>query len=264
MSNQTLENVPDVETPPETVDPALASSVTNNTKLDTENEPSDTGQLDEAVDPADAQEYVEEVVDPCPKCGVGRHPDFPMCRACGYYEKLDTFVEVDEDDPHSDPFAKSPEKGVPQWAIILIVISVLVIVESFVAAFTLQLNSVPRMVWSLVQLGIGTILVLVAHGRATFMTLMNDSDSEIGDCVIRPTRIWAPVAAELPKTLPWVAMMTSGMMAILMSVMIIRSIPYNKLFETDAPPLKQRRSLVKAISNRAQGGVGNGNGRGDE
>ena len=46
-------------------------------------------------------------------------------------------------------------------------------------------------------------------------------------------------------------MVASGIVAVLLSLCLIRSIPFNKLFETDAPPPKAP-NLAKAIADRAK------------
>jgi hypothetical protein len=211
-------------------------------------------EVDTIPEPTDAEpeSQTAEVVDPCPKCGVARNPDYAMCRSCGFYERLNTFVEVDADDP--DEIISSADPGgfkMPSWGWILIGIQVFILLESLFVMLNVPNMHIVRIVWSLAQLTLGFIAVLTAHGRATFMSIMADAETDIGDFLVRPIKLWGIVLAEMPKNFIWVAMGTSGLMAMLMSIVVIRSIPYNKLFETDAPPPKAP-SLAKAIADQAK------------
>jgi hypothetical protein len=188
----------------------------------------------------------------CRHCGAPREPDYPMCRKCGYYEKLNTFVEVDQIDVEKGASGPPARASLPRWAWILLGILLVILIESIAVTLVWPVNSLPRMIWSLAQLSLGLILAMVAHGRATFIAIMANSENEIGDCVIRPLRIWSFVSAELPRTLPWVAMGSGGLLGLLLSVFLIRSIPYNVLFETDGPPPKIKHRLAAAIVEQAK------------
>jgi hypothetical protein len=195
---------------------------------------------------------VDPSVKVCRHCGAPRELKYPMCRQCGFYELLNTFVEVDQIDIDDEGSIRPQSTGMPKWAWILMAILFAILMESVAVTFMWPRNSFPRMIWSLSQLAIGLIVALVAHGRATFISIMENSDNEIGDAIIRPLRVWSCVFGELPKTLMWVAMGSGGILAFLLSIFLIRSIPYNVLFETDAPPPKQTRNLANAIAEQAQ------------
>ena len=194
---------------------------------------------------------IEEVVNPCLKCGVEKDPDFPMCRSCGYYETLDTFVEVDDDNPDAIVGADSGGFRIPTWGWTLIAIQVAIILESLFVTFNFASGSVVRTAWSITQLLLGLGVALAAHARATFLNVMEDAEADIGDFVMKPFKVWGAVISALPKSFPWLAMVTSGVLAVLLSLCLIRSIPFNKLFETDAPPPKAP-NLTKAIADQAR------------
>lgn len=229
------------------VDPDEVENTTHNDATSTS---PDVATDSEAEDQLEDVE-IEEVVNPCLKCGVEKDPDFPMCRSCGYYETLDTFVEVDDDNPDAIVGADSGGFKMPTWGWTLIAIQVVIILESLFVTFNFASGSVVRTAWSLAQLLIGFCVALAAHARATFLNVMEDAEADIGDFFMKPFKVWGAVIGGLPKSFPWLAMVTSGLMAVLLSLCLIRSIPFNKLFESDAPPPKAP-NLAKAIAEQAK------------
>ena len=206
-----------------------------------------TDEQFEGVDETDA----EEVVDPCVKCGVGKDPDYPMCRSCGYYETLDTYVDVDSDDPDLMPGMQQSKFKVPTWVYVVPGVQILLIAESLFVTFNLSSGNPIRMIWSIVQLALGFTTALVAQGRATFLSVMEDADSDMGDFVMKPFKVWGVIVSKLPDTSVWLGAVLSGVMAMILSLAVIQSIPFHKLFETDAPPPKAP-NLAKAIAEQAK------------
>ena len=140
-----------------------------------------------------AAETPKEVVDPCLKCGVEKDPDYPMCRACGYYSTLDTYVDVDEDDPDLIlGMENSNGFEMPTWGWVLIGIQFIILLESLFVTINFPNGHIVRTVWSIAQLAIGFSVALSAHARATFLSVMEDADSDIGDFVLKPFKVWGP------------------------------------------------------------------------
>ncbi|MEZ6116869.1 MAG: hypothetical protein R3C28_09900 [Pirellulaceae bacterium] len=194
----------------------------------------------------------QPVVNPCPQCGTGRD-NYPVCRSCGWYELINSYVEIDAQMEFGDGQMDQPQPfRVPYWAYGLGGILCLIFVESIVAAVILPLNHPHRMIWSVVQLFFGLIAVVAGQLRAAFLSTMDNADAELNDCIMHPIKVWSAVTKRLPKTVSWLALGSGGLLAVVMSLFVIRSIPYDKIWETDGPPPKVKDKLIGAIADAAK------------
>ena len=103
----------------------------------------------------------------CEKCAAPIKSDVvTICRSCGWYASLGTFVELDPNwetytDEAAEPAAAEPQKShlrvwldlMPRWGWVIIASVLAVVVESVVARFATPAGSSLRTTWSLSQLG---------------------------------------------------------------------------------------------------------------
>lgn len=184
----------------------------------------------------------------CEKC---RKPvaDFAACPHCGYYAQLGQYVEIDcEMEGHGE--MRPPERfKLPRWAYLLIAVNVALLVESIAAAIFLPIDSVERLALSVAHLGIGILCMLLAHAKASLLAMMDDIDTTIVDCIASPPKIWESVVSRLPDSHAVITTFLSGGFAVLMSLAILRTIPYSQLWESDAPMPRYESLLSKVVRN---------------
>jgi hypothetical protein len=162
---------------------------------------------------------------------------------------LDQFVDIDlavegliEDEASQAKFV------MPKWAYVLGVVNLLVVAESIAIAAYLPIDSTERLGLSLAHLMLGALALLVCHARASFLTMLEDVSLGVADCIAWPPRAWETVLVRLPDTRRMLYVSSAGLTAMLMSLCVIRAVPYSQLWSSDEPPPKYDSLLAKAIS----------------
>jgi hypothetical protein len=200
----------------------------------------------------------------CEKCDAPRTNDVvSICRRCGWYASLGTFVELDpiwetEQDDESAA-AQQPEstnlldlvKRIPRWAWVIIASAMGVIVESVVARLVTPDGSGSRTAWSLVQLTIG--FAAVASGHVINFLILAADDAEVGllDLLLKPIKLWTRTFRNLPGRLWLVDAAVCGLVAAIMSFLVIGGLPYERLWDwgvKEAP----KQDLMGAVMNRVK------------
>jgi hypothetical protein len=200
----------------------------------------------------------------CEKCNAPMKSDaVAVCRGCGWYARLGMFVEVDEKwetayntEQQAAPAPRPSHWKVwfdmlPRWSWVILGTLLVIVVESIVVRLVTPAGSGLRTAWSLSQLAAGILAFLCTH-IFNFVALSAD-DAEFGvlDLLLKPVKLWIYAARELPKRL-WVAnSAASGIMAALMSVLVIGGIPYERFWDWGfEAPVKQE--LKGAVIDRVK------------
>ncbi|HEY3395972.1 MAG TPA: hypothetical protein VGK58_24935 [Lacipirellulaceae bacterium] len=211
--------------------------------------------------PAEASEWTGPR---CEKCEAPLKSDVvTICRKCGWYPSLGTFVEVDPncetEDETDSAVPRAPKKShlrvwldlMPKWSWVIIGTALGVIVESVVARLVTPAGSSIRTIWSLTQL-FGGVLVFISCHIFNFMVLAaEDADFGVMDLLLKPLKLWIRAVRELPKRL-WVSnTAANGIVAAAMAVLVIGGIPYERFWDWgfDAPV---KQELMAAVMDRAK------------
>lgn len=200
----------------------------------------------------------------CEKCAAPTKSSIvTICRKCGWYASLGTFVELDPDwegamdtSASAEPVAQPSHLRVwldlmPRWAWVIVASVFVVIVESVVARFATPADSSLRTTWSLCQLAIGILAIAGCH-IFNFLTLAAD-DAEIGllDLFLKPLKLWIRTCHNLPRRLWFVNAAVCGLVAAVLSLVVIGGIPYERLWDwgVEEPP---KQNLMGAVMDRAK------------
>jgi hypothetical protein len=200
----------------------------------------------------------------CEKCEAPLKSDVvTICRKCGWYASLGTFVEVDpnwetEDEPDAVA-ARAPQKShlrvwlelLPKWSWVIIGTVLAVVVESIVVRLMTPAGSSIRTIWSLSQLMFGVLTLISCHIFNFVVLAAEDADFGVLDMLIKPLKLWIRAVRELPKRL-WVSnTAASSVTAALMSILVIGGIPYERFWDWgfDAPV---KQELMAAVMDRAK------------
>ncbi|MCA9246877.1 MAG: hypothetical protein KDA42_07165 [Planctomycetales bacterium] len=222
-------------------------------------------QFDDAV-----QESAREVVTgpACENCG---HPfetqAATVCQRCGYYAMLGTFVEVDPWEEESNALQAAPApkshwevwsellagfiQRLPRWAWILAFCVAVVIVESVVARLATPATGTVRTYWSVTQLAVGASIFAICHIFVYVMAAMKHDKFGLIDVVLSPLGLWTDAFSRMPKTQIPVISGAASFTAVVMSLLVIGAIPYERLLDWGIePPPKQ--NLMKAVIAEAK------------
>ena len=198
----------------------------------------------------------------CSQCGAprGEH-SLVVCRKCGYHERLGIVVELDELDRVEDVeqalAAAAPShlevwaNLIPAWAWLLLVCVLLVVVESVAVRLLTPESSSLRTMWSLSQLGLGFVTLVVAHVLAYTLAISDNDQLKPLDLVLRPIYVWLPSLQALPERLSLVVAGACSLTAMVMSLAVIGGIPYESLWEWGfkEPP---KQNLLAAVAEQAR------------
>ena len=208
----------------------------------------------------DSQEGLEADAQPrCEKCGaVIKTSDSLACRECGWYASIGDYVEIDktweawcDPDDEADPTDSAEEFSVPTWAIILGVCVVSVIGVSIFARVTTPSGSMARTGWSLTQLAVGGLTFVTCHFICFTRLMSVKADVNLLDIILSPHKCWMQLWEELPDN-QWMAQGgAAGLMAVLMSLLVIGGIPYHRLLDWgfEKPP---EQNLMAAVMDQAK------------
>lgn len=229
VTSELLESTPDVDAPEDGV--VTAPELTLDPKLVTEIAPS-------------------KVLEPCPKCGAAM-PDeaMPWCRTCGYYPKLGTYFDPDENAEVATVGATVQQ--IPQWAYVLAGGFAFMLVGSLLVRFTTHPLSAMRFYWAIGQMVFGFTAFLCAHMLCFMHASTDDATIGLMDPILRPVVIWKPNFRALPKSFRRVATGTWGLGAVLCAL-LIGGIPWERLTDWGDPAPRRKASLVSAITQRAR------------
>jgi ATP dependent DNA ligase-like protein len=198
----------------------------------------------------------------CEKCGAPMKADgVTICRRCGWYASLGTFVEIDRnwdklDDEHAadENEQQAPKKvgleAVPAWAWVLLGTLSGIVAVSVAVRLATPTGSDIRTYWSLGQLGLGLLAFIGCHGFNFLVAASEDADLSLMDMFTKPLNLWIRAAGNLPHHLWVVNTAASGFTASVMSVAVIGGIPYDALWHTDKP--KKQNILAAAVQQATQ------------
>jgi hypothetical protein len=221
--------------------------------------------------PDDAASDAGEWTGPrCEKCKAPLKSDVvTICKKCGWYSSLGTFVEIDAnyetDDDEEAETAPRPQPSharvwfelVPWWGWVIIGSVLAIVVESVAARLVTPAGSSLRTTWSLAQLAIGVLAVLGGHAFNFLVQAAEDADVGVLDLVLKPVKLWQRTFRGLPKRIWCTDVAASGLVAVVMSIVVIGGIPYERLWDWGfTPPPKQ--ALMGAVMDRMKQMEGKG------
>jgi hypothetical protein len=206
----------------------------------------------------------------CEKCNAPMKSDaVAVCRRCGWYARLGQYVEVDQawesydDDAEQSAPAAAPShlevwaKLLPTWAWAIVATVAAVAVESIAVRLLTAEGGAVRTVWSVTQLAVGVFVFLGCHLFNFLMVASDDPDFGALDLVLRPLRVWMRTFSKLPKWLVVTDGAAAGLAAVLMSIIVIGALPYDRLWDWGfkQPP---KQNLMGAVMSQIQKVEGQG------
>lgn len=200
----------------------------------------------------------------CEKCHAPLKSDVvAICRQCGWYPSLGTFVEVDPDwetatddtapaKPQPKPTHLQVWAGlIPRWGWIMIASALFVVAESVATRLLTPDGSSLRTTWSIGQLLVGFVAAVGCHLLNFFLQVSDNADTGMLDIFLRPLRLWTRTCSGLPKRLWLVNSPICGVVAVAMSLFVIGGIPYDRLWDWGfkQPP---KQNLMGAVMDRVK------------
>jgi hypothetical protein len=188
----------------------------------------------------------------CPNCQAPLANGQTLCRKCGFYATLNTFVEVEPDSAANAAEASAEPKShlqvwksvIPPWGWGLIGGVLVLLVISFVGRFFAPSQS-SRAIWTYAQFAIGVIALIVAHVLCYLFAIMLDSTLNVLDIVLKPVAVWTPSIHDLPKSFKRVALGTWGLSAAVFAALVVGGVRYDEIIDWGkVPPKKKKKPAV--------------------
>lgn len=182
-----------------------------------------------------------------------------VCRSCGWYARLGTYLEVDPDWETEDELNQAPPPPqpshvevwmnlLPKWAWVIIATVSLVVAESVVVRLITPADSWIRTAWSFTQLLVGVLTFFVCHIFSFLVQAADDADMNVQDLLIRPLKVWKQIFRELPKRQSVVNAAAAGLTAALMSLVVIGGLHYERLLDWGFEQPKKQNLMGAMVS----------------
>jgi len=248
-----------------TLDPSqiLSSHVTMNTAPWTEEQSEDGTTSTLLPTSLDFDKSTEEKhVDPCcGQCGAPFASNGSLvCQQCGWYESIGSYVEIDRSwEVATDPqlanqadIQAALSAKLPTWTWVLASCVVGVIIESVTVRIFTSDGGGLRPLWSLAQLFIGLFAFAICHTYCFLQVMKNEADTKMLDYLLRPIQSWSILFRDMPKRAGICYVGLSGLTAVMMSLLVIGSLPYDRLLDWNIEK-KEKSNLMGKIMDQAQG-----------
>ncbi len=197
----------------------------------------------------------------CEKCEAPLPPDQMVCRSCGYYASMGTFVELDAEweaaiDPTVGEAAPSQTaleevaSLIPVWAWVLLGTHLAIVVGSIAGRLAMGAEGVAESWWGVGQFVGGVALALMLHVTCFVMIASENSDMGVLDLIVSPFKAWKKVCDDLPDRNWLLSGFTGGIVAAICAALIVGGIPWERVWDWN---IKQptKSSLVDAITSAA-------------
>jgi hypothetical protein len=199
----------------------------------------------------------------CEKCSAPiRTKMVEVCRQCGWYASLGTYLEVDPEWEASDDLNQAPPpprpshlevwaRLLPWWAWTIFGTVAAVVAESVVVSLVTPSDSWVRTIWSLTQLMIGFLVFVSCHIFSFLLQVAVDADMNMLDVLLRPLKVWKRLWRDLPAKLWVVNSAAAGLTAMVMSLVVIGGLPYERLLDWGFEEPK-KQNLMGAVMSQVQ------------
>lgn len=197
----------------------------------------------------------------CPRCHTTQDwGQSSWCPNCSFYPVVDgssggqsswadTLPDLPADEQIDD---RSALESIPVWFWGMLAGIVGVTGFSMTIRMMFPDEDSPRGSIALVQLSVGFISMMVAHGVASRYALKSDRRLNFNDVLLSWFNVWQPTIADLPGTCRRVLGMVWGGFAVLTAVTIIGGIDYSAPFRTHSAPKVKPMQMIGAVATTAK------------
>ena len=195
----------------------------------------------------------------CPQCGsIYNDPTMPICRDCGFYASLGTYVEVQHEAEVAEQAPPPSHLEVwvnllPAWGWLTVFCVLAIIVESVLGRLTTEPESELRERWSVYQFLIGGLALLSVHTYSYVRAILNSTDYNLLDIVLKPVKIWEGVVNALPRTRFLIFVGSTSLTATLMAMIVVGGLPYHILWSWKVRERAKPNLMAAALSHMQQG-----------
>jgi hypothetical protein len=221
----------------------------------------ETGSLKAAATPAQGTARPSATKRTCPQCGATEAwGNASWCPKCGYYPKLGTKVAADTLQPVGGEAEELiPAGPMPMWFKVLCGGLLIIIIVSIAARLRVPADG-PLTLWSLSQLGLGVLLLIVCHVQAFIVSGSRANNLSMLDLLLSPLAVWKPVIHRLPKTGMLVTRGTWGAAVALCAIVVVGGLNWenlNQLFaaQSGREPISPFKMAMQ-IADNGQGKAG--------
>ena len=200
----------------------------------------------------------------CPRCHtVTEWGENSWCPDCGYYPVVDgtqaegtSWADGLPDAPEEEFDDRSALASIPMWFWLMIAGIIGIALSSVWIRHSLADQETLRGRIALGQLGVGLLIVMVAHGLAAKFAMAGDRRISIPDIFLSWFNIWQPTIGKLPHTCRRLLAVVWGMLACLTAVTIIGGIDYGYPFRdhkgVELRPMDVANAVASAAKAQAQ------------
>lgn len=150
----------------------------------------------------------------CSQCGQELGLGTKVCCNCGYYATIGKFVKIEK------PKEEEPDR-IPWELLAIPVVCLLIIGEAVAARYLTHPESPDRRMFSFAHLILGSLLFLIPHLRAQYLSYREDAKKTGAfGFLLHPFKIWKVVLKKLPKSMPWMLAASAGLTAVVCSFII--------------------------------------------
>ena len=196
----------------------------------------------------------------CPRCHtVTEWGENSWCPDCGYYPVVDgtqaegtSWADGLPDAPEEEFDDRSALASIPMWFWLMIAGIIGIALSSVWIRHSLADQETLRGRIALGQLGVGMLIVMIAHGLAAKFAMAGDRRISIPDIFLSWFNVWQPTIGKLPHTCRRLLAVVWGMLACLTAVTIIGGIDYGYPFRDHKGVELRPMDVANAVASAAK------------
>ncbi|MCR9197224.1 MAG: hypothetical protein NXI04_01135 [Planctomycetaceae bacterium] len=201
----------------------------------------------------------------CPRC----HTTEPWgqsswCPVCNYYPVVDagaaegqSWSEDLPETPQEEVDNRTALESIPGWFWGMLVGVVVIAVASVGVRMSFAEDEGTRGLIALIQLSVGLVSMITAHGIASKLAFATDRRTNFNDVLLSWFSIWQPTIGRLPASYKQVWAAIWGAIAVITATTIIGGIDYSAPFRTHKKPDLKPMNVIGKVAGAARAGAAN-------
>lgn len=212
---------------------------------------------------AEAQNRTSSSAETCPRCHSKESwGQSSWCPKCNYYPVVDagttdgtSWADQLPDVPQEEVDNRTALESIPVWFWTMLGGIIFIAGFSVFARLNFPEDDGPRGTIALVQLCLGLLTMITAHGMAAKLAFATDRRTNFNDVLLSWFNVWQPTIGRLPGSCKKIWAVVWGGVAAITAVTIIGGIDYGAPFRVHKAPEVKPLNIIGTVAGAARAGA---------